>query len=108
MIHGGTEQAGGPVPAASATSATALASSVEPWLARLGGRSRGNDRGTSAGTTVELRAQPRVRVPVWTRVGSAPVGRGALPGAYEVVLVQRQPSGEIGGSGTLALTIAKQ
>jgi hypothetical protein len=63
---------------------------------------------------VFLRAQPRVHVPIFGgkgRVSPLIVGgvvkRGAERGEYEVVLVQRQPGGEISGSATLMMTIGK-
>ncbi|WP_119268996.1 S8 family serine peptidase [Taklimakanibacter deserti] len=63
---------------------------------------------------VSLRARPRVQVPVYggqgrlsTIVLGGVVGKSAKPGDYEIVLVQRQPSGKISGSATVALTIAK-
>lgn len=64
---------------------------------------------------VFLRARPRVQVPVLGGQGRLSpvlvggiVGQGAQPGAYEIVLIQRQPSGEISGSATLSLTIGKR
>ncbi|HEV8695788.1 MAG TPA: S8 family serine peptidase [Lysobacter sp.] len=64
---------------------------------------------------VFLRAYPRVRVPVLAGPGRMSpvivggiVGRGAQPGEYEIVLIQRQPNGEISGSATMMVTIGKQ
>jgi hypothetical protein len=63
---------------------------------------------------VFLKPQPRVRVPIAGGKGritplvvGGVVGRGARAGTYEVVLLQRQPSGEISGSATLMLKIGK-
>jgi hypothetical protein len=64
---------------------------------------------------VFLRPQPRVHVPVYgghSRLSPIIVGGivkgGAEPGEYEIVLVQRQPTGEISGAATVMLTIGKQ
>jgi hypothetical protein len=61
---------------------------------------------------VLLQAQPRVQIPVAagsgrlsTLVVGGVVGRGARPGTYEIVLIQRQPNGAISGSATLLVTI---
>jgi hypothetical protein len=63
---------------------------------------------------VFLPVQPRVQVPVAVGRGrlsavvlGGGVGRGARPGTYEVVMIQRQPSGEISGSATLKVTIGR-
>jgi hypothetical protein len=63
---------------------------------------------------VFLKAQPRVRVPVVGGAGRMSplvvggiVGRGAKAGTYEVVLIQRQPDGELSGSATLMLKVGK-
>jgi hypothetical protein len=64
---------------------------------------------------VFLRNQPRVQVPIYGgqgRLSAFIVGgivrKDAKPGEYEIILVQRQPTGEISGSATLALTIGKR
>ena len=63
---------------------------------------------------VFLQPQLRVRVPVAAGPGRLSplkiggiVGKGAKPGIYEVVIIQRQPKGEISGSATLELKIGK-
>ena len=63
---------------------------------------------------VFLQPQPKVRVPVVAGQGRLSplivggiVGRGAKAGTYEVVMIQRQPDGEISGSATLMLKIGK-
>ena len=64
---------------------------------------------------VYLRSQPKVRVPVLAGHGRVSpivlggrVGKGAAPGTYEVVAIQRQPNGEISGSATMMLTVGKR
>ncbi len=63
---------------------------------------------------VFMRVQPRVRVPIPAGKGRLSavvvggiVGRGAKPGTYEIVMIQRQPNGEISGSATLMVTIGQ-
>ncbi len=63
---------------------------------------------------VFLRTKPRVQVPIYAGQGRLSaiivgglVGKGAKPGEYEIILIQRQPSGEISGSAVLALTIGR-
>jgi hypothetical protein len=63
---------------------------------------------------VFLHARGRPLVPIYgnpggldTLVVGGIVGPGAIPGEYEVVLLQRKPSGEVCGSATLALTVGK-
>ena len=64
---------------------------------------------------VFLRAQHRVQVPICMGRGHLTpliiggiVAEDAEPGEYQIVLAQRQPSGEISGSATLALTIGRR
>jgi hypothetical protein len=64
---------------------------------------------------VHLRTQPRVQLPIPAGQGGLSlvavggiVGKGAKPGVYEIVLIQRQPNGQISGSATIALTIGKR
>ncbi|MBI3281209.1 MAG: S8 family serine peptidase [Acidobacteria bacterium] len=63
---------------------------------------------------VFLLPQPKVRVPVVAGKGRITplvvggiVGQGAPAGVYEVVLIQRQPNGQISGSATLQVTIGR-
>lgn len=63
---------------------------------------------------VFLQPQPKVRVPVAAGQGRISplviggiVGRGVKAGTYEVVMIQRQPNGEISGSATLMVKIGK-
>src|SRR5262249_19025365 len=62
-----------------------------------------------------LRNQPRVQVPIDGGQGRLSavivggiIGKEAKPGRYEIVLIQRNPSGEISGSAELRLTIGKR
>jgi hypothetical protein len=66
------------------------------------------------GEVVFFKPQPRVRVPVVGGAGRmSPLvvggitGRGAKAGTYEVVLIQRQPDGDLSGSATLMLKVGK-
>jgi hypothetical protein len=63
---------------------------------------------------VFLHARGRPQVPIYGNPGGLDtlivggiVGPKAIPGEYEVILLQRTPSGEICGSATLALTVGK-
>ena len=63
---------------------------------------------------VFLQPLPRVQVPVVCGPGRLSplivggiIGRNAKPGAYEIVIIQRQPKGEISGSATMILKIGK-
>jgi Subtilase family len=63
---------------------------------------------------VVLLPQPKVHVPVVAGTGRVTplvvggiVGRGAHAGVYEVVLIQRQPNGQISGSAALQVTIGR-
>jgi hypothetical protein len=63
---------------------------------------------------VFLKPQPSVQVPVLGgegRISPLVVGgivkRGAKTGTYEVVMIQRQPEGEISGSASLMLQVGK-
>jgi hypothetical protein len=64
---------------------------------------------------VFLLPQPKVQIPVVAGKGritplvvGGVVGRGAQPGVYEVVLIQRQPDGKISGSAALQVTIVER
>ena len=64
---------------------------------------------------VLLSAQAKVRLPLHIGKGRlSPLvvggiaGHNAAPGEYEIVLIQRQPGGEISGSATVMLNIGKQ
>ena len=61
-----------------------------------------------------LNAAPRAQVPVMAGPGRLSpvivggiVGSDVEPGEYEIVLVQRLPSGEVSGSATISLTIGR-
>jgi hypothetical protein len=63
---------------------------------------------------IVLSPQPKVQVPVVAGQGRITplvvggiVGKGALAGVYEVVLIQRQPDGRISGSASLQVTIGR-
>ncbi len=118
-VHVEAERPSGSVFTAVIATPTAVASSVETRLARSGllhARRRAWQIGWYDGREVVfLRANPRVQVPIYGGQGrlsvmivGGVVGRGAESGEYEIVLVQRQPSGEISGSATLSLTIGRQ
>ncbi|HYN50728.1 MAG TPA: S8 family serine peptidase [Thermoleophilaceae bacterium] len=64
---------------------------------------------------VLLRPVPKVRIPIYAGpfrltavMVAGTVHRGAMPGEYEIVLIQRQPDGRISGSATSSLTIGMQ
>lgn len=77
----------------------------QPWEV---GRHKGED-------VLFLRPEPRVQIPlpigrgriVPLAIGGI-IGKGAAPGDYEIVMLQRQPTGEISGSATLQLGIGRK
>jgi hypothetical protein len=88
----------------------AVATYVKPRLKQQGWSIGGHE----GREVVFLKPQPRVRVPVVGGEGRMSplivggiVGRGAKAGTYELVMIQRQPNGELSGSAALMLKIGK-
>lgn len=112
------ERAGSATLGASVTTGKRFASSVGTHLAKFRwphGRQTWHIGWHDGREVVFLHARPRVQIPIPAGPGrlsavavGGTVGWGAAPGEYEIVMIQRQPSGEISGSATLVVTIGKQ